>query len=156
VKTQIVYRDGRHYRRAALPSPEAAANHAAVALYQPAYVQPAGKRGYINFATGKVTERREPARRVPQAVLVGSRNSPGGHHRYFFERGSVPKVRVISAEHQTALADLDARIAALEQERRDLAEDAYARGRHLRLDDVIEGTAAFQAERARLAEKEAP
>lgn len=145
MKTPIVYLEGKWYRRAHRPSAEAAADRSGpvVAKFRPSYVEPAGKRGYINFATGKVTERREPARRIPDRVQIG-------HHRFFFERGVCKHVRLISAEAQMALNALDEQIAQLETERRDLCEDAYARGQHLRVDDIREGTVAYDNETARI------
>jgi hypothetical protein len=153
VKSEIVYLDGVHHRRATVPT----AQHARprergaeripdAAILIPAHVIEAHDQTYISFSTMKTGKRRVPKQHIPDAVKIGS-------CRHYFERGSCKKVRVIPQEYIERLGSIDDEITRLEKERRDLIEDAYVRGRHLWLGDIAEGTALYRAECARLEEE---
>jgi hypothetical protein len=153
VRTEIVYLDGPHYRRATEPTPEHALSTEArrglgrlpePVIFFPAHDEEAHDQTYINFTTGKLGKHRVPKRHVPDAARAGS-------CRYYFEHGVCKRVRVIPEEYVGQLDALDSQIADLEKVRREMVEDAYIRGRHLRPGDIEAATATYRAEIARLA-----
>ncbi len=157
MKTEIVYTEagtGRFYRATVVTLDHALPREKRVKLptpvvFVPAHVEPPGTRTYLSLSGGGMSSRKVGARKIPDAVRCGS-------DRYFFERGTCRWVRVIPDDYTERLHDLDERIAGLERERRELAEDAYAHGRPLRVDDVESESADYRSECARLeAERQA-
>ena len=157
MRTEIVYADGAHYRRATFPRREHAQSTEArkglarlpePVVFIPSHVVEAHSQSYVDFNHPErgLGKRRVPKQTFPDAARAGS-------CRYYFERGSCKQVRVISAEHVEKLAALDDQIRELENERCELVEDAYARGRYLRAEDIKDATAAYREEERRLEEK---
>ena len=164
MRTEIVYADGAHYRRATFPRREHAQSTEArkglarlpePVVFIPSHVVEAHSQSYVDFNHPErgLGIRRVPKQTFPDAARVGSYAARVGSCRYYFERGVCKRVRVISVEHQMALNALDEGIAELERQRRELVEDAYARGRYLRAEDIRDATAAYREEKRRLEEK---